>query len=138
MDRSNKGFSLSFLAVLALLSIFSATSGEEVHQRAKRSPQMPNLPQPPTPPSGFPSPMLALHRIARQSPPQGPPKETPTSPPEATMIYQSELHRQTREASDVNMMSGKKMGGKRRMLVAEPRVKRDARGTGGKLPSRGG
>ncbi|XP_058460874.1 uncharacterized protein LOC131436268 [Malaya genurostris] len=130
MER--RSYTLFLFALIVLLGTVLATN--EITQRVKRSPQMPDIPPPP---SDFPRPLIALQRMIRQPSPQGPPEEDIPPPPEAENL-QVHLHRQTRAASNINMNSKSEIGNSTPMLMEEARKKREARGTGAKLPNRGG
>nr|XP_019534519.2 uncharacterized protein LOC109405913 [Aedes albopictus] len=120
MGRSSLYFAL-FSVTFIVLDLASATKPEDVY-RLKRSPQMPQMPQPPSPPEGFPSPpSMPFRRAVRQLPegiPEGPPVELSSTNADHSVYPQA---RTQRHVQGVNLRS-----------------KREARGTGGKFPNRGG
>nr|XP_029724632.1 uncharacterized protein LOC109399894 [Aedes albopictus] len=126
MGRSSLYFAL-FSVTFIVLDLASATKQEDVY-RLKRSPQMPQMPQPPSPPEGFPSPpSMPFRRAVRQLTGRHFRKDPRSSFHPRTLIIQwSEVilypqARTQRHVQGVNLRS-----------------KREARGTGGKFPNRGG
>ncbi|KAL9704986.1 hypothetical protein quinque_008504 [Culex quinquefasciatus] len=130
--------SCSVFALFAVALVFVGTTraapGADV-LRARRSPQFP--PGMPSPPSGFPSPpMLALNRVVRQAPPagmpQGPPEGMPPPPegmPQGPPSMMTAIYRRTRET---------RQGEAGESMLDGSRMRREARGGGGKFPNRSG
>ncbi|XP_065081615.1 uncharacterized protein LOC135704119 [Ochlerotatus camptorhynchus] len=132
------GMLFALFSMTLILSEFALAAPSEDVQRTKRSPQMPEMPQPPAPPGGFPSPPMPFKRIARQiseDVPEGPPGDLPPMSVQSA----SWMHPHTRIQRDVHQseaMKSSRSGQRKKMLNS--RIKREARGTGGKLSTRGG